>query len=226
MPTIESPRILIKDKVEGAQGLRMLLEGLILFAREQTDEEMRIVTFSNQVSPFGPIAKDEAQTILTSGLTWSVIETPRAHSSSSSSKQPARLQKILNMLSGYTGATNPSRFYPEYERLFFNDSQVSQKHSALVKHPGGTTTRVSREGTWIALDRRPLPIDGRHLIGGQRRYRQDLCVDVTTDKGYRSPRPSAGAMPAHDLHPSLNPRIKGARSGALDSEIALASRPV
>ena len=111
MPTIESPRILIKDKVEGAQGLRMLLEGLILFAREQTDEEMRIVTFSNQVSPFGPIAKDEAQTILHQ---WFDVvrdrNSPCPLIIPSSSKQPARLQKILNMLSGYTGATNPSAF--------------------------------------------------------------------------------------------------------------------
>ena len=133
MPTIESPRILIKDKVEGAQGLRMLLEGLS-YSQESIDEEMRIVTFSNQVSPFGPIAKDEAQTILHQ---WFDVVSDRNSPCPLIIplvfKTAGAIAKNLEHVEWVHWRDKSLRFYPEYERLFFNDSQVSQKHSALVK---------------------------------------------------------------------------------------------
>ncbi len=134
MPTIESPRILVKDKVEGPQGLRMLLEGLILFAREQTDEEMQIVTFSNLVSPFGPIAKDEAQTILHQ---WFDVVSDRYSPCPLITplvfKTAGAIAKNIEHVEWIHWRDKSLRFYPEYERLFFSDTEVSQKHSALVK---------------------------------------------------------------------------------------------
>ena len=134
MHTVESPRILIRDKIEGAQGLRMLLEGLILYAKEQTDDTMRIVTFSNRVSPFGPIAKDEAQTILHQ---WFDVVSDRNSPCPLITPLAFKTAGAVNRNTEYVEWINwrdkSLRFYPEYERLFFNDTEVSQKHSTLVK---------------------------------------------------------------------------------------------
>ena len=47
--------IVIKSSIDGVRGLRALLEGLVLFAIKPTEESLRLVTFNNRVTPFGPI---------------------------------------------------------------------------------------------------------------------------------------------------------------------------
>ena len=55
-------------------GLRALLEGLVLFAIEPTEESLRLVTFNNRVTPFGPIPVDEARKLLKGWLRPSPIK--------------------------------------------------------------------------------------------------------------------------------------------------------
>ena len=130
--TITAPRIVIKSSLDGVRGLRALLEGLILYAIEPTEQIFQLVTFDHRVTPFGPIPTDEAKTLLND---WLEAICDR--------HAPCALIAPLALATAKTlakdGAANPRidwnhrtlAHQPEYQRLFQNDPHISEKHSDL-----------------------------------------------------------------------------------------------
>ena len=83
LQTVETPRIVVGDSVDSLRGLRVLLEGLLLYATTPTEESMRLVTFKNRVIPFGPIDSTNSK-----GLTGQLAASYRGSPLTLSADQP------------------------------------------------------------------------------------------------------------------------------------------
>jgi exonuclease V gamma subunit len=131
---IEAPRIVIKSSIDGVRGLRALLEGLVLFAIGPTEESLRLVTFNNRVTPFGPIPVDEARQLLTQWLTAiSDRGTPCPLIAPLALKTARSLAKDDEANSWIHWSDEALAHQPEYQRVFQNDPHISNKHLELVK---------------------------------------------------------------------------------------------
>ena len=132
--TVETPRIVIKSSIDGVRGLRALLEGLVLFAIEPIEESLRLVTFNNRVTPFGPIPVDEARKQLKDWLT--VISdkgTPCALIAPLALKTAKMLAKDEKATSWIHWNDEALAHQPEYQRIFQNDPNISEKHLGLSR---------------------------------------------------------------------------------------------
>lgn len=132
--TVEAPRIVIKSSIDGVRGLRALLEGLVLFAIEPTEESLRLVTFNNRVTPFGPIPVDEARKLLKGWLTAiSDRGTPCALIAPLALKTARALTKDEEASPWVHWSDEALAHQPEYQRVFQNDPQISEKHLDLAR---------------------------------------------------------------------------------------------
>ena len=132
--TVEAPRIAIKSSIDGVRGLRALLEGLVLFAIEPTEESLRLVTFNNRVTPFGPIPVDEARKLLKGWLTAiSDRGTPCALITPLALKTARALAKDEEASSWIDWSDEALAHQPEYQRVFQNDPHISEKHLDLAR---------------------------------------------------------------------------------------------
>ena len=131
---IETPRIVIKSSIDGARGLRALLEGLVLFANEPTEESFHLVTFNNRVTPFGPIPTDEARQLLTHWLAAiSDKGTPCPLIAPLALKTARALAKEEEANTQIHWSDDSLAHHPEYQRVFQNDPRISEKHVDLVR---------------------------------------------------------------------------------------------
>jgi exonuclease V gamma subunit len=133
--SIEEPRIIIKSSIDGVRGLRALLEGLVLFAIEPTEESLRLVTFNNRVTPFGPIPVEEARQLLTQWLAAiSDRETPCPLVAPLAFKTARALAKEEEANIWIHWSDETLAHHPEYQRVFQNDPRISEKHVDLVRN--------------------------------------------------------------------------------------------
>ena len=132
--TVEAPRIVIKSSIDGVRGLRALLEGLVLFAIEPTEESLRLVTFNNRVTPFGPIPVDEARKLLKDWLrAISDKGTACALIAPLALKTAKMLAKDNEANSWIHWNDEALAHQPEYQRVFQNDPNISEKHLDLSR---------------------------------------------------------------------------------------------
>ena len=130
---METPRIVVGDSVDSIRGLRVLLEGLLLYATTPTDESMRLVTFKNRVIPFGPIDSTTATDLLASWLHHIADHhSPCPLISPLAMKTAKHLNKDPNTMEWIQWSDQALRFKPEYQRVWMHDSDISHKHHALV----------------------------------------------------------------------------------------------
>ncbi|MEC8308409.1 MAG: hypothetical protein VXZ81_05735, partial [Pseudomonadota bacterium] len=130
--TLEAPRIVIKSSIDGVRGLRALLEGLVLFAIEPTEESLRLVTFNNRVTPFGPIPVDEARKLLKGWLTAiSDKGTPCALIAPLALKTARALDRDDETRPRIHWNDEALAHRPDYQRVFQNDPEISEKHVDL-----------------------------------------------------------------------------------------------
>ena len=130
--TVEAPRIVIKSSIDGVRGLRALLEGLVLFAIEPTEESLRLVTFNNRVTPFGPIPVDEARKLLKGWLTAiSDKGTPCALIAPLALKTARALDRDDETRPRIHWNDEALAHRPDYQRVFQNDPEISEKHVDL-----------------------------------------------------------------------------------------------
>ena len=133
--SIEAPRIIIKSSIDGVRGLRALLEGLVLFAIESTEESLRLVTFNNRVTPFGPIPVEEARELLTQWLAAiSDRGTPCPLVAPLALKTARALAKEEEANTWIHWSDETLAHHPEYQRVFQNDPRISEKHVDLVRN--------------------------------------------------------------------------------------------
>lgn len=132
LSTIEAPRVIITSSVDGVRGLRALLEGLVLFASGPTERSLRLVTFKNRVTPFGPIPVDEARHLL---KTWleeiSDRETPCALIGPLAIKTARALDRDDETRPRIHWNDEALAHRPDYQRVFQNDPEISEKHVDL-----------------------------------------------------------------------------------------------
>ena len=132
LSTIEAPRVIITSSVDGVRGLRALLEGLVLFASGPTEHSLRLVTFKNRVTPFGPIPVDEARHLL---KTWleeiSDRETPCALIGPLAIKTARALDRDDETRPRIHWNDEALAHRPDYQRVFQNDPEISEKHVDL-----------------------------------------------------------------------------------------------
>ena len=133
LQTVETPRIVVGDSVDSLRGLRVLLEGLLLYATTPTEESMRLVTFKNRVIPFGPIDSTTAKDLLASWLHHIADHhSPCPLISPLAMKTAKHLNKDPNTMEWIQWNDQALRFKPEYQRVWMHDSDISHKHHALV----------------------------------------------------------------------------------------------
>ena len=133
--SIEAPRIIIKSSIDGVRGLRALLEGLVLFAIEPTEESLRLVTFKNRVTPFGPIPVEEARELLTQWLAAIADRgTPCPLIAPLALTTARALSKEEEANTWIHWSDETLAHHPEYQRVFQNDQSVSEKHVDLVRN--------------------------------------------------------------------------------------------
>ena len=132
LSTIEAPRVIITSSVDGVRGLRALLEGLVLFASGPTEHSLRLVTFKNRVTPFGPIPVDEARHLLKAWLeAISDRETPCALIGPLAIKTARALNRDDETKPRIHWNDEALAHRPGYQRVFQNDPEISEKHVDL-----------------------------------------------------------------------------------------------
>ena len=126
-------RILISKEVDGNRGLRALLECLVAYAIEPCDQEIRLVTFNNKVTPVGPISQVEAANLLRQWLKLiSCISSPCPLIGPIALKTAKAIESGLESSDRIDWAEDKLKFKPEYRRLFQHDPDISDKHYQLT----------------------------------------------------------------------------------------------
>jgi exonuclease V gamma subunit len=129
------PRLTIDSKFENRRTLSALIECLVCFAIEESDQPIDIVTFESKVHPFGPISRADSRLLLTAWLSTfkTMTSCPVPLISPIAIKTAKQLKKDPNTRHWIHWSDDSLNYSPQFRRLFSDSPSVHADHTELVR---------------------------------------------------------------------------------------------